>query len=190
MIFELPNFVSQKDLDVINLEIGKVYNNQDIAHRNLNSYRDGKTIAISDEKELMHIDELLVPIFDKVSNFVSRRYSPCFGFESADTGYEFHRYNAGEVCHMHADGEVTFSRQNKLEESLLRFASIVLHLNTPRTGGEIVFPTLNKTVKTEAGKVVIFPPYGFATHYTTESCDVRDVIVTWFVYKNLLVRQI
>ena len=190
MIFELPNFVSQEDLNFINLEISKVYDDPNIARQNPHSYRDGKTIGISDIKELSHLDELLIKIFTKLSGFVIRRYSPDSTFGSADTGYEFHRYNAGDTCHIHGDGEVTFETTSYQEESLLRFASVVLHLNTPSSGGETVFPTLNKTIKTEAGKIVIFPPYGFAQHYTTESCDPRDVIVTWFVYKNLLVRRI
>lgn len=189
MIFELQNFVTQEQLDFINLKIADVYDNPNFSKRKINSYRDGKTIKISETKELKELDDYLFKIFssDELIGFIKRRYFPAF--DTADTGYEFHRYPPGECCHVHADGEVLIGNTPG-EESLLRFASIVLHLNTPRSGGELVFPTLNKTIKTEAGKLVIFPPYGFAQHYTQASQDSRDVIVAWFVYKDLLVRRV
>jgi hypothetical protein len=68
--------------------------------------------------------------------------------------------------------------------------SVVLHLNTPKDGGDLVFPAFNKTIKTEAKKLVLFPPYNYVKHYTTESTTNRDVIVSWFVYKNIVARRI
>jgi hypothetical protein len=189
MIFELPNFVSEDQLNFINSEIEKYYNNPEISKRKESSYRDGKTIIISNHPEVEELDNYLFKIFSspELLNYLNRRYFP--KFETGDTGYEFHRYEPGDICQVHSDGEVSASHGQHNEEYLLRFASIILHLNTPKVGGELIFPSLNKTIKTEAGKIVIFPPYGFAQHYTTESSDPRDVIVTWFVYKNLLVRH-
>jgi len=54
-------------------------------------------------------------------------------------------------------------------------------------GGELVFPVQNKKIKTEVGKIVVFPPYGMYQHYTTPSDEPREVIVSWFVYNNLTV---
>ena len=189
MIYELSNFVSEEQLIFINSQLSNHCAN--LKHLNLkqNSYRDGESLNISLTPELKELDNFLFNIFssEKLINFISRRYYP--QFETGDTGYEFHRYYPGDVCHVHADGEAIFSSKNSQEETFLRFASVVLHLNTPSSGGEIVFPTLNKTIKTEAGKIVIFPSYGFAQHYTNLSLDNRDVIVTWFVYRDLLVRK-
>jgi hypothetical protein len=83
------------------------------------------------------------------------------------------------VCHTHSDGEAV--------SGLLRYASVVMHLNTIEEGGELVFPNQNKSVKTEEGKVVIFPPYGMFEHYSTPADVAREVIVTWFVYNNVRV---
>jgi hypothetical protein len=188
MIFELPNFVSQEQLNFINCEIEKYYNIPEISHRKNKSYRDGKTIAISNHPELKELDDCLFKIFSSAEllNFIKIRYAP--KHESGDSGYEFHRYLPGDYCHVHSDGELPFNDERS-QEICLRFASVVLHLNTPKVGGELIFPAFNKTIKTEAGKMVIFPPYGFAQHYTTESPDNRDVIVTWFVYKDFLARK-
>lgn len=190
MIYEIPNFINQQDIDYIYGELNKnIEASPEIFKRKENSYRDGKTISISEESNLKNLDSFLFEkIFSSKSllGFIKRRYYPAF--ESGDSGYEFHRYFSGESCHLHSDGECSFSDQNK--EVILRFASIVLHLNTPSLGGELIFPELNKTIKTEAGKIVIFPPYGFAQHYTNPSKENRDVIVTWFVYKNVLVRRV
>jgi hypothetical protein len=52
-------------------------------------------------------------------------------------------------------------------------------------GGELIFPEQNKSIKTEEGKLVIFPPYGMYGHYTTPSNEPREVIVAWFVYDGI-----
>lgn len=188
MIFELPDFVSKENLEFIN---SKLCSNENISKLSIKSgsYRDGKTIMISSDPNLKELDSFLFSnIFGsyELINFINRRYLP--KYEIGDSGYEFHRYAPGDICHIHSDGEVSFS-DTPGQEVMLRFASIVLHLNTPSSGAELIFPSLNKSVKTEAGKLVIFPPYGFSQHYTTESPDNRDVIVTWFVYKDILVRK-
>ena len=191
MIYELPNFISSEQLEFINSKIDAYFNNDKFSIVKPNSYRDGKTLLISSFPELKELDEYLFKIFSskELLGFLSRRYYPT-SKEVADTGYEFHRYSPGDSCHVHGDGEFVFYSNDPNEQALLRFASVVLHLNTPSSGGETVFPAFNKTIKTEAGKIVIFPPYGFAQHYTNVSPDNRDVIVSWFVYKDLLVRKV
>jgi len=143
------------------------------------TYRDGETVNISRTPDLAEIDQLLHDVFTTAQRDVlTRRYKP--PFPSADSGYEYHCYNPGDVCHLHGDGETC--------NGFLRYASVVLHLNTVSEGGELVFPAQNKSVKTEEGKVVIFPPYGMFGHYTTPSPEPREVIVTWFVYNNVRVQ--
>jgi hypothetical protein len=187
MIFELSGFVSDEQLEYIK---NNVYAHLE-AEKNFTkygSYRDGDSFTISNIPELKELDTFL---YDKIFSskefigYINRRFRPIF--PTADTGYEFHRYYPGDIAHLHADNEVFFNSESENSSALLRFASVVLHLNTPSSGGDLVFPHLNKTVKTEAGKIVVFPPYGFAQHYTTPSEDCRDVLVTWFVYDNISV---
>ena len=102
-------------------------------------------------------------------------------------GYEYHIYNPNDICRYHSDGEL---QDNSKPHTLLRYASVVLHLNTVTEGGELVFPNQNKSIKTEEGKLVIFPPYGMFAHYTTPSNQKREVLVSWLVYDGLIVNNL
>ena len=176
MIIELPNYV---DLETV-AEIKAAINPHINPNKKTTYYRDGNTVSIGNIPELKDVDNKLQTIFTKLQqNVIQQRYRPqC---SSGDSGYEYHMYNPGEVCHFHSDGEINNSDKNN-SNSLIRYASVVLHLNTVHEGGEIIFPDQGKTVKTEAGKIVIFPPYGMFGHYTTPSKEPREVIVTWYVY--------
>lgn len=125
----------------------------------------------------------------KVSAFISEftkeivipQYKPFYG--TSDSGYEFHRYNPGDQCLVHSDGELCLSEDKK--SSLIRYASVVLHLNTVEEGGLTVFPHQNESIKTIEGQVVVFPPYGTHPHYVTPSKETREVLVTWLVYSDI-----
>jgi hypothetical protein len=148
--------------------------------------RDGKTVNITKTPELQQVDAFLSKLFSDIhSNVVFQRYRPPPVCTSGDSGYEYHLYEPGDVCHFHADYEF----HSGDEDTLLRYASVVLHLNTVNQGGELVFPSQDKKIKTEMGKVVIFPPYGMFSHYTTPSEEPREVVVTWFVYTNHVIRR-
>lgn len=188
MIIELPNFLTEDQINFINLFISKESKPENFSEK-IGSYRQGKTVFISKQFNFLNLDKFLFEnVFGakKFLDTVVEQYNPAFQF--GDSGYEFHRYEAGHICEKHSDVEAPFDHQNQ-PSVFLRFASIVLHLNTPKDGGELIFPLLNKSVKTEAGKVVIFPPYGFAEHYTAPSTERRDVIVTWLVYNDLVVNK-
>ena len=107
---------------------------------------------------------------------------------SGSSDFEYHLYKAGDICRCHADGEIVFNKETS-NTTLLRYASVIVHLNTVNEGGELVFPNQNTKIKTEAGKVVIFPPYGFYQHYTTPSNENREVVVTWFVYNGITIHK-
>ena len=176
MIIELPNYI---DLDLVEeiKTLARPHINRNNNHR---IYRDGCTVEISNNIELKDLDNKIHTLCDNLQkNVIAPRYSPMY--ESADTGYQYHLYDVGDIAQPHVDGEV--------DESFLRYASVVMCLNTPKDGGELVFPKQNKVIKSEAGKVIVFPPYGTYTHYTTASTDTREVIVTWFVYRNIVVQN-
>lgn len=177
MIIELPNYVDQSVLNKIRSKVKPFIKSQSSHCFN----RDGSTVDITKTKELKEVDELLYNIFQSVQeNIIQQRFNPMGA--SCDTGYEYHRYSPGEICHHHSDGELS-SAVNK-GSVLLRYASIILHLNTVKHGGELVFPAQDRVVKTEAGKIVCFPPSGVFSHYTKPSKETREVIVTWFVYND------
>jgi hypothetical protein len=181
MIIELPNYVNEETVQKIKALSSSYLDHGEYRY---NSYRDGKTVFITNLArqygELKELDEILHGIFTGLqSTLLVRRFSPIYS--SGDSGYQYHKYDPGNICHHHSDGEV--------DNGLLRYASVVMHLNTIEDGGELVFPNQNKTVKTESGKIVVFPPYGIFGHYSTPATVPREVIVTWFVYNNIRVLE-
>lgn len=154
--------------------------NKDISfHRSWN--RGGDTINISEESSLKELD-------NKISSFMSEfstrfvKYEFCPMFDSADSGYEYHRYYPKDSCYIHADGELALSENGN---GLIRYATIVVHLNTVKEGGETVFPNQGKTIKTVEGQIVVFPPYGNYKHYVNMSNEQREILMTWCVYSGL-----
>jgi len=177
MILEFPNYLDSNTLKEIRDAVRPF-----ISHKKETAYnRDGNTVNITKIPELKVLDNKLHQIFIKVQiNIIKNRYKP--QYQSADAGYEYHLYNSNDICHYHTDGELQNPNEDK---TLLRYASVILHLNTVYEGGELVFPNQNVKIKTEEGKLVIFPPYGMYGHYTTPSNEPREVIVTWFVYDGI-----
>ena len=176
MIIELPNYVDLNLVEEIKSAV-KPHINNNVNHR---IYRDGNTVVISNTLELKDIDNKIHILYNEIQrNIIAPRYSPIG--QSADSGYQYHIYKPGDVAHPHVDGEVY--------GSFLRYASVIFCLNTPKDGGELVFPKQNKIIKSEAGKIIIFPPNGTHTHYTTPSTDIREVVVSWFIYKDIVVQQ-
>lgn len=173
MILEFPNYVSKEDTQLIK-EACRPF----IDKNNITAYnRDGHTVSITEIPALESVDKKIHSIMNNIqSNLIQNRYKP--QHKSADSGYEYHMYNPNDICHYHSDGEVA--------EGLLRYASVIIQLST--NDGELVFPSQNRTVKTEEGKVVIFPPYGMYGHYVTPSSEPREVLVSWFVYDGITIR--
>ncbi len=177
MILEFPNYLDAETVK----EIRETVKPFTLQKKEAVYNRDGTTINITNTPELKELDSKLHKIFIEVqTNIIQKKYN--FNFLSADSGYEYHIYHPKDICHYHIDGEFAQSTDNV---TLLRYASVILHLNTVHEGGELIFPEQNKSIKTEEGKLVIFPPYGMYGHYTTPSNEPREVIVTWFVYDGI-----
>jgi hypothetical protein len=179
MIIELPNYIDAETIAEIRNSVKPFL--PKVKQHQLN--RDGFTVSITQNKELTDLDNKINDIFTKLQkNILAHRYKPVINTVGS-TDFEYHLYEAGDICRCHSDGEFYVSQEKNY--SLIRYASVVVHLNTINEGGEFVFPNQNTKIKTEAGKVVIFPPYGFYEHYTTPSNENREILVTWFVYNGV-----
>ena len=179
MILEFPNYLDAETAKEIRESIKPFISQKKQAVYN----REGNTVDITNTPELKGLDNKLHQIFTKIQiNIIQQKYNPTH--PSADSGYEYHIYHPKDICHYHADKETNFG---KAQVSFLRYASVILHLNTVNEGGELVFPEQKLKIKTEEGKLVIFPPYGMYSHYTTPSHETREVIVSWFIYNGISV---
>jgi hypothetical protein len=177
LILEYPNYLDLETTKKIRESIKPFVSNKKQTAYN----RDGNTVNITETPELKTLDKELLEIFSKIQqDIISYRYS--IKSPTSDTGYEYHLYNSKEICHYHSDSEFNFIEK----KSMVRYASVVLHLNTVQDGGELIFPNQDVKIKTEEGKLVIFPPYGMFGHYTTPSEEPREVIVSWFCYKDII----
>ncbi len=177
VFIELPNYVS-KDLTSEIKEAVKPFLTE---QKNHPYNRDGYTVTISAIPELKNLDSKINDIFIELQQrVIASRYKPIF--PSGSSAFEYHLYEAGDICNIHSDNEITFGNKNN---SLIRYASVILHLNTVDSGGELIFPQQSKSIKTEEGKIVIFPPYSMFPHYTTPASINREVLVTWFVYNGI-----
>lgn len=97
-------------------------------------------------------------------------------------GYLIARYEPGDICVLHADGQCTTPPQNQL-----RLATFLLYLNTLTKGGETFFPLQGQKIAPLAGKVVIFPPTHTHPHEVLAAKEARYILQTWIVDPNILV---
>lgn len=182
MILEFPNYVDKEFIEYIKQEVYPYLQNATTSCGN----RTGITVPISKESGLKNLDNRLHILMLKIQTDIESSFEPLFG--SGDNGYEYHKYGIGESCKAHVDGIIDKNTLLSSGGSNIRYASVVIHLTT-NTGGELVFPNQNKSIKTEAGKVVVFPPYGTHRHYTTPAKEEREVIVTWFTLTDLYAQR-
>jgi len=155
MIIELPKFVSAEQIATIRNGVQPFLPEFEMPTYN----RDGKSVFITKTPALKTVDDSVASIMNRLqAEVVKQRFKPMFN--SGDSGYEYHLYAPGQMCHYHTDGEVA--------QGVLRYATVILFL-TDNEGGELVFPAQNREIKPEAGKVVVFPPYGTHGHYSKPS---------------------
>lgn len=175
MILEYKNYVSDEFVEEIQHKVKPFL---DLITKETTYNRDGLSVNITKTNELNDLDSKISTLFADLSGkILNRRFKP--QFSSGDSGYEYHLYRPGDICHYHADGEVC--------ENLLRYATVILFL-TDNDDGELVFPSQNIEIKPEKGKIVVFPPYGFFGHYAKPSIKNREILMTWFVYNGVEVR--
>lgn len=92
----------------------------------------------------------------------------------ADEGYRVLKYGGGAEYHAHHDHY----------HSNARSLSLVAFLNDDFTGGELVFPRFDVTIKPQKGSIIFFPsnfPYlHIAQPVGLNDSTVKYSLVTWF----------
>lgn len=182
MIFAIQNAIPKNLIDYIRSSVEDVLLVQETSRFDTMYNRMGDTICISKTPQLKEVDVAIANfICDFSKEVVQHRYSP--EHSTGDSGYEYHRYAPGDMYFPQSDGATSFARGES--SCLLRYATVVMHLNTVDEGGETVFPIQNHSVKTLEGQVLVFPPYGTHPHYVTPSRQTREIVMTWLVYTGI-----
>lgn len=175
MILEFPNYVSREQANELSSAIRPFTNNENMG---MTYNRDGATVSVSSTEELAEVDKYLCSVFTKFQNsIVKHKFRP--PFQSGDSGYEYHLYSPGQICHPHYDGEIA------LETGQIRYATTILFLTDNDDGG-LVFPSQNIEIKPTAGKMVVFPPHSWYVHYSKPAKEDREIIMTWFIYDGVV----
>lgn len=92
----------------------------------------------------------------------------------SDSGYRLRKVHGSTKIHV--DG--VLENYNKV-----RFASVVIALNSDYEGGEFVFPEQDVKIKLKAGQALFFPPHWSHPHKTLELHGTyRYTINTWLCY--------
>jgi prolyl 4-hydroxylase len=149
-IQEIPHFFTDAECDALieramnNLEDSKVYNgeNTDIVAK---VNRDSKQAWLYDT------DPFIKGLTDKIKDFTNTHQHHYEEFQVV-------KYGVGGFFKPHydaCDGDENYCKKMDLGTGP-RYLTVLIYLNDVPNGGHTVFPHINKSVKPEKGKAVIF----------------------------------
>jgi len=148
-------------------------------------YSQREYLRLSDYPEWNKINDHLGHTMVKVTQ---KYFAPIPGLEDvaipewSDDGYVMSRYNKGDICAMHVDGQCPQPPINGL-----RIATLLFFLNTVDHGGETWFPMQKKKIKPTLGSAVMFPVSYTHPHSVLATLQKRYIIQTWIIDPQLVV---
>ena len=147
-IIEIPNFLTNEECDkIIELSKGNMFSSK-VYSQNEDLY-DNKT-RISEQCWLNDNDPFIKNITDKVKSHTNTHNNY---FEELQVV----NYQPGGFFTPHYDACVgNKSKCERLNKEGPRYLTVLFYLNDNFEGGETIFPKINKLVKPEKGKAVIF----------------------------------
>ena len=102
--------------------------------------------------------------------------------EWSDDGYVVSRYDVGDACIMHVDGQCAVAPHNGL-----RLATLLVYLNDVGDGGETWFPLQDLKIRPRQGRAVMFPVGYTHPHEVLKAKAPRYILQTWITDPNLVV---
>ena len=158
-IIEIQNFLTNEECDkIIELSKGNMFSSK-VYSQNEDLY-DNKT-RISQQCWLNDNDSFIKDITDKVKSYTNTHNNY---FEELQVV----NYKPGGFFRAHYDACVgNKSECERMNYKGARYLTVLFYLNDNFEGGETIFPKINKLVKPEKGKAVIF-----------QNVDNNGVIIT------------
>jgi hypothetical protein len=144
-------------------------------------------LKFSGLKEWQDLETRIQKYMDRVTQSY---FAPIPGMEEisipewSDDGLVMSRYNPGDICALHVDGQSADPSGNGL-----RLATLLFFLNTVEKGGETWFPFQKKKIKPEQGAAVMFPISFTHPHEVLKTFETRYIIQTWIIDPYLVVQE-
>lgn len=162
-IQEIQHFFTDEECDMLiekarnNLEDSKIYNgaSDDLVTKN---NRDSKQAWLYDS------DDFIKSLSDKVKEYTKthNKHSEEFQVVNYQEGGFFNPHY--DAC----DGDGNYCQ--KMDGNFgPRYLTVLIYLNNVEEGGETIFPNINKSVKPEKGKAVIFQNVNEKGHIISQS---------------------
>lgn len=104
--------------------------------------------------------------------------------EWIDDGYVVSRYDVGDTCILHVDGQCSVSPQNGL-----RLATLLFYLNDVPEGGETTFPMQDVKIAPRRGRAIMFPVGFTHPHEVLVAKSTRYIMQTWITDPHFVVTE-
>ena len=150
-------------------------------------YSTRKFLSVSQYPDWMSLNaKLCLVVNDLVGDYFARpdHLAAATHQEWSDDGYIVSRYDVGDTCIMHVDGQCAFYPQNGL-----RLATLLFYLNDVESGGETWFPLQDLKVAPKRGRAVMFPVGFTHPHEVLAAQSTRYIMQTWITDPNLVVME-
>ena len=132
-------------------------------------------LVVSNKDDWKDVDQLLFRCMAAALSEFHEAF-PYFKGKFKDMGYQIQRYRPGEFYHWHIDG-------GSHEFSQRQLVAIWYLNDVPGPGGETQFIYQDVSVRPEAGKLVLFPPFWTHEHRSNVlRTGEKYIATTWVVF--------
>lgn len=134
-------------------------------------------LVVSDKDDWKDVDQLFFRCMGAAMNEMKQSF-PFFAGPFKDMGYQIQRYNPGEFYHWHIDGGSHQFADRQL------VALWYLNDVPEGAGGRTQFIYQDVSVRPEAGKMILFPPFWTHEHRSETLLEgVKYIATTWVVFR-------
>jgi hypothetical protein len=80
---------------------------------------------------------------------------------------------SGSILYLKSEAMIPKHTDDQYDRGVVRSLGVLIYLNSPAEGGELLFPLQKKMIKPESGKLVIFPSFFSHPHMVLPTSEDR-----------------